>query len=113
MDYIMNYIMDYIVYIITNCINQCTYVGITNHPERRIRQHNGELKGGARYTKKYQPWNYYGFILGCEKREALSIEKKIHIHSRKTSGSTPLERRIKCIQQILNDFPHLSFTFLE
>lgn len=34
-----------------------SYTGQTNHFERRLRQHNGELKGGARYTKTKSKWN--------------------------------------------------------
>lgn len=32
------------------------YVGMTTDPNRRLRQHNSEIKGGGRYTSKYQPW---------------------------------------------------------
>lgn len=32
------------------------YVGSTTHPPRRLRQHNGEIVGGARYTSKHRPW---------------------------------------------------------
>jgi len=100
----MNIEDEYIIYLIINNKNGLTYVGITNNPERRIRQHNGEIKGGAKYTtlkKENGSWEYYAFIHSLNKSEALSIEKKIHIYSRKTKGKTPLERRLKCINQIL------------
>ncbi len=106
---------NYIVYLLTNNVNNCTYVGITNNPDRRIRQHNGLLKGGAKYTtsrKGEGTWDYYGFILGLNKSLALSIEKKIHIYSKKTAGANPLEKRINCINNILKDMDNFSFTIL-
>ncbi len=33
-----------------------TYIGYTTNPQRRIKQHNGILKGGANQTKKHRPW---------------------------------------------------------
>lgn len=33
-----------------------TYVGCTNDPVRRLKQHNGELPGGAKFTSKHRPW---------------------------------------------------------
>ncbi len=95
---------DYILYLLINRSNNCTYVGITNNPEQRIRKHNGELSGGAKYTKMKKGdglWEYYGFIIGLEKRVALSIEKKIHIYSKKTKGESSLMRRLNCIHNIL------------
>lgn len=32
------------------------YVGCTVDVARRLRQHNGEIAGGARYTSKHRPW---------------------------------------------------------
>ena len=32
------------------------YVGMTNDPAHRLRAHNGEIKGGGRYTSKFRPW---------------------------------------------------------
>ena len=32
------------------------YVGCTTAPPRRLRQHNGEIKGGGKYTSKHRPW---------------------------------------------------------
>ena len=106
---------NYIVYLLINTSNNCTYVGITNNPEQRIRKHNNIISGGARYTKMKKQsgtWIYYGFILGLDKSSALSIEKKIHIHSRKTYGETPLEKRINCINNILKNYDDLEFVIL-
>lgn len=33
-----------------------TYVGVTTDVARRLRQHNGELRGGARSTRAGRPW---------------------------------------------------------
>jgi predicted GIY-YIG superfamily endonuclease len=32
------------------------YVGSTTDPARRLREHNGVIKGGGRYTSKHRPW---------------------------------------------------------
>ena len=111
---------NYIIYLLYNTKSTCTYVGITNNPNRRIRQHNGELVGGAKYTKLKKgdgEWKYFGWIQSkedniLEKSPALSLEKKIQIHSRKTKGKTPIERRINTINKLLEDNNLLSFNIL-
>ena len=40
----------YLVYILKS--DNLSYVGMTNDFFRRFRQHNQEIKGGAKYTKK-------------------------------------------------------------
>ena len=43
------------VYLI-RCADNSLYTGVTTEPERRIREHNGELKGkGAKYTRTRRP----------------------------------------------------------
>lgn len=37
------------------CADNSLYCGITNRLESRLRQHNGEVKGGARYTQARRP----------------------------------------------------------
>ena len=99
-------INNYVVYVLINTSHKKTYVGITNKPERRIRQHNGELVGGAKYTttnKSDGEWKFYGFIKYLDKSTALSLEKKIKIKSKRISGN-PIERREKAIGILLNDY---------
>ncbi|WEJ63783.1 GIY-YIG nuclease family protein [Thiomicrorhabdus lithotrophica] len=37
------------------CADNSLYCGITTDLQKRLRQHNGELIGGAKYTKVRQP----------------------------------------------------------
>ena len=78
---------DYIIYILFNNCNTCTYVGMTNNPTRRIRQHNCELVGGAKATKGYK-WEYCGLITNFRDNiEGLQIEWRLK-HSTKKTGIT-------------------------
>jgi predicted GIY-YIG superfamily endonuclease len=108
---------NYIVYVLHNEQNPCTYVGSTNNPARRLRQHNGELVGGAKYTHRHgsqaggNPWKYFGYIPGLDKHRALSIEKRIQIRSRRMKAPRAIDRRVQAVEQILADVndPELSF----
>lgn len=52
-----------------------TYIGFTTNPERRLRQHNGELVRGARRTKSGRPWKYVAIIDGfLDKVTAMQFE---------------------------------------
>lgn len=52
-----------------------TYIGCTNNARRRLRQHNGELKGGARYTRGYRPWKKVLVVKGFKNQtHALQFE---------------------------------------
>ena len=83
----------WIVYIIAN--RQFTYVGVSPDPTRRLRQHNGELSGGAKYTTSKGPgWNHVCLIEGFRNKiEALQFEWAVkHIPPRDAGG---IKNRIK------------------
>ncbi len=37
------------------CINNSLYCGVNNDLDKRLRQHNGEIAGGAKYTRANGP----------------------------------------------------------
>lgn len=93
---------DYLCYIL-KCDNY-TYNGCTNNFTRRIRQHNGEIKGGAKCTSKRGPWSPYCIITGFQDNvEALQTEwriKRVEGRKRARKYSGPVGR-IKGLDKIL------------
>lgn len=51
--------MVWYVYVLLS-VRGSTYVGSTTDVVRRLRQHNGEIKGGAKTTRRERPWS-----IGC------------------------------------------------
>lgn len=70
------------VYLLENCDRSMTYCGMSCDPDRRLRQHNGELDGGARTTRRGRPWTRLGKTGPFSKGEALAFEKKVKGWSR-------------------------------
>ena len=63
------------VYCLRSAVSRRTYVGATVDLSRRLRQHNGDLKGGAKYTSSHRPWELAGTVTGFATfREALQFE---------------------------------------
>ena len=46
--------MTWHVYVVV-CFDNSFYCGITTNIERRLKQHNGKLSGGAKYTRSRRP----------------------------------------------------------
>ena len=52
-----------------------TYVGFTTYPAHRIRQHNGDITGGARRTARCRPWEFVAVVAGLpDKITAYQLE---------------------------------------
>jgi predicted GIY-YIG superfamily endonuclease len=84
-----------------------TYNGSTNNLRRRLRQHNEEISGGARYTHgRGGGWEYYAIVTGFpDHKNALSCEWRIK-HSNGKPGKRPSEHcgttgRIVALNSIL------------
>ncbi|KAL6977297.1 hypothetical protein U1Q18_026094 [Sarracenia purpurea var. burkii] len=61
-----------------------TYVGVTTNFSRRLKQHNGELKGGAKASRAGRPWICACIIQGfMDRSEACEFESKWKNFSRK------------------------------
>jgi predicted GIY-YIG superfamily endonuclease len=64
----------WVVYVLVSASGR-TYVGITTDQLRRLAQHNGEARGGARATRAGRPWQV-GAVYGPyrDRGSALRVE---------------------------------------
>lgn len=91
---------NYLVYCLVSSVHPThTYVGITNNWTRRIRQHQGFIKGGAVRTRAHRPWAPLFHITGLTKTQALQLEWAIK-HKRRKGLSGP-KGRIATIEYLL------------
>jgi len=98
------------VYLLSNPINRRTYLGATNDYTRRLRQHNGDLGGGARYTHMHAPkqWRIHCVVAGLNKHQALSMEAfaKSRAVRPQSQALSPLHTRVASLESlILEQFP--------
>ena len=87
--------------------NHLTYNGSTNNPKRRLRQHNEEIVGGARYTHgRGGGWEIYALLSGFpDHKNALSCEWRIK-HTNGKPGKRPpqhcgIQGRVIALNDIL------------
>lgn len=105
----------YIVYLLSNPAGH-TYIGSTNNPERRLRQHNGEICGGAKATKGKGPWSYEAWLT-CEEKcldhpFILSLEwhcKHPFGRNKKCFGIIP---RLQSWKQVINHQKFVTHRFI-
>jgi len=89
------------------CTDKATYVGATVDPNRRLRQHNKEISGGAHLTGskviKGEAWERICYVEGFpEWTEALKFEWRWKQLSRKLPMKMlPVERRLRALKMLL------------
>ena len=82
--------------------SNATYIGATVNPDRRLRQHNKEIKGGAKYTGRSKGWKRICCVTGFpDERAALQFEWKWKQLSKQKTGN-PLEKRFQALETLLN-----------
>jgi structure-specific endonuclease subunit SLX1 len=87
-----------------------TYVGATIDPDRRLRQHNGELSGGAKATRG-GVWTRKCLVGPFENQhDALSFEWHWKYNSKKFKGAA-LERRLKALEKMVMENTSLAIEF--
>jgi predicted GIY-YIG superfamily endonuclease len=89
----------WIFYLIRN--KNKTYAGVSPYPERRLRQHNGVICGGAKYTTSAGPgWEHVCLVEGFQtKQQALQFEWAVkHCAPRNKGG---IHARFQKLDKIL------------
>tara|TARA_B110000046_G_C12994440_1_gene399397 strand:- start:1550 stop:2002 length:453 start_codon:yes stop_codon:yes gene_type:complete len=77
--------MPYFVYWIQS--GPRAYIGATVDPRKRLRQHNGEIVGGAARTRNRGPWQFHCVVSGFRTwKEALQYEWAAKYYTRRARG---------------------------
>lgn len=116
----------HLCYILANKTNSATYNGYTTCLERRLRQHNGEICGGAKYTaRQCEKYGVQWYALCAvtsnhpdfTKKKALSLEWHIRYptgHRPRPKSFNGSEGRLRGLQLALQHpkFNHMDFTYV-
>lgn|GEM_PF-828032 len=105
---------DHLCYILKSIVTGRIYIGYTVDFDRRLRQHNGEIVGGAKKTQKGRPWIPVCLIKGFyEKSSAMRFEYRLQHYKLRNKKN----RLAELIQLVIdsNDgvlsWPSLSITW--
>ena len=92
---------NYLCYFLSNtATNKYSYVGITNNFKRRLRCHNGEITGGAKYTKRYRPWAPFVHVCGF-KTKCHVLQFEYSMKRKRAGGRGGKVGRIKTLEKLL------------
>jgi predicted GIY-YIG superfamily endonuclease len=94
----------YCCYILLSENGRRSYAGCTNNLARRLRQHNGDLVGGAKATHNGRPWTVLRVVEGFDgQRSALRFEWRLKQHRgwyRSLRGTAQV-RRLRLLEAAL------------
>lgn len=93
----------FVCYVIVHIPSGNTYVGKTNHFARRLRQHNGEIAGGARSTRRREGrWKPLLYVHGFDTaQETLQFEWAMK-HRRLGQRKRGVKGRIHQLERLLD-----------
>ena len=92
----------WVLYMIRTADRRRSYVGVTVNLQRRLRQHNGIIKGGAKATRGRGPWLLVFTVGLLPKRPALQLEWAMH-HTRRLKGAPQNPRRVEPTRRRIHD----------
>lgn len=97
-------VSDHSCYILRSLVSNRTYIGYTVNFARRIRQHNGEIKGGAKRTRRFRPWTPVCIIQGFyEASSALRFECRLqHPGRRKRKDEDAVAFTLQTLVKVIN-----------
>ena len=90
---------NWVFYLIQN--KNHTYAGVSPTPIRRLRQHNGEISGGAKYTTSCGPgWKHKCMVRGFQdKIQAMQFEWAVKHQAPRNVGG--MDSRLKKLVKVL------------
>jgi len=99
--------MQYHCYLLYSESTNRTYIGMTNNIEKRVKQHNGELVGGAKATKGVMDWKYYIYVGYFENKSKAMRFEWLWKHAKSKNGkwhhTIGLNKRLERLNNLLND----------
>jgi putative endonuclease len=87
---------NWLIYIL-KCVDDSLYCGITNNIEKRLKQHKGEIIGGAKYTRSHWPCKLVYKEKSASRSQALKREAII-----KKMSKVEKQTLINSLKQDLN-----------
>jgi predicted GIY-YIG superfamily endonuclease len=90
-----------------------TYIGSTVNIERRLRQHNNIIKGGAKYTRN-GIWEYYCILYDINHTKNTALSYEWHLKHVKLKYYNPKIKRKKALEfflknKIKSKYDHILF----